>query len=462
MLAAQLVKNGKRPYLDFLFPQTALNVYVVAAWMRVFGDSWRAIHALASILTATAVFLTAGFLLRKLPVEGWRLPAAITAALVTGFNVMVFEYGTIGQAYGFCLLSIVVAYRFAVLTPDRPGAIWPALAGCGAAAAAASSLLTAPVAPVLLVWIVLQNRAGNRWLKAGAFVAGAILPLLPLLVLFVWVPRQVRFDIFDYNFFYRQMDWEGATQHNLEIYFSWINSSQALLLGLLALAGLLFIARSRWEQSVRSAFYLCGWLALALILHISTARPTFERYYLFTVPFLAILAAAGLYGLTSRFFETARAWPSVAVLVILVSLGLAKALYDRRENMKWSDLELLANKVEQVTAGQDELFGEEFMYFLLKRQPPSGMECEDSHKLVSLAPDVAASLHVLPWPALQQQVSSGKFHTVETCYDDDEKIEALKLHERYSKSAEVSGCSVYWDWTSGKDGHKNLSRMGQR
>ena len=41
LLAAQLIDAGKRPWLDFCFPQTPLNAYWNAGWMRVFGESWR-------------------------------------------------------------------------------------------------------------------------------------------------------------------------------------------------------------------------------------------------------------------------------------------------------------------------------------------------------------------------------------------------------------------------------------
>jgi len=41
LLAAQLILNGKRPYLDFCFPQTPLNAYWNAAWMALFGRAFR-------------------------------------------------------------------------------------------------------------------------------------------------------------------------------------------------------------------------------------------------------------------------------------------------------------------------------------------------------------------------------------------------------------------------------------
>src|ERR1039458_9788324 len=57
LLAAQLIKGGMRPYLDFCFPQTPLNAYWNAFWMRGFGESWRTAHALASLETSAAIVL---------------------------------------------------------------------------------------------------------------------------------------------------------------------------------------------------------------------------------------------------------------------------------------------------------------------------------------------------------------------------------------------------------------------
>src|SRR6516225_2517489 len=59
LLAAQLIKSGMRPYLDFCFPQTPLNAYWNAFWMAIFGESWRTAHALAAVETSAAVVLAA-------------------------------------------------------------------------------------------------------------------------------------------------------------------------------------------------------------------------------------------------------------------------------------------------------------------------------------------------------------------------------------------------------------------
>src|SRR5580698_9728651 len=107
LLAAQLILAGKRPYLDFCFPQTPLNAYLTAGFMRIFGDTWRAVHILEAILVAAAAFLTAEFIRTRFPVPAWRLSASIVAAAAVAMTSQVVLFGTIGQSYGLCLFLAV-------------------------------------------------------------------------------------------------------------------------------------------------------------------------------------------------------------------------------------------------------------------------------------------------------------------------------------------------------------------
>jgi len=445
LLAAQLIKSGKWPYLDFCFPQVPLNAYWNAFWMRVFGDTWRTAHALAAVSTAGAILLTADFLLKRFPPPGWRLAAGLTAALTIGLNQYVLFFGTIGQAYGLCLLLIVAAFRLAILTVDRKGLLVPALAGLIAGAAASSSLLTATVGPVLLLWILIHNRAGSRAAKLAAFLAGAGIAFQPLLWLFVKGPRRVIFNVIQYHLLYRQVGWPGAIRHDLELMAAWIDSSQALLLGLLAAAGLLFIVfRSQWDRPLRAQFYLCGWLALALWAHISTLHPNFPQYFILLVPFLSILASVGLYSIGSRLYHPDEPFWPVLIYGVLLSLGLAKGQYEEREDFTWQDFQEIATKVDQVTPPNVPLLADEHVYFLTRRPPPSGMELRDSHKL-ELPSTLADSMHIVPESELDRRIKAGVFSTVEACSFSDEKIEALGLARLYSQKAEIADCSIFWN-----------------
>ena len=453
VLAAQLINAGKRPYLDFCFPQTPLNAYWVAGWMRIAGETWRAVHALAALETAAAILLIADYVYARFPVTLWRLVVALSAALLFGLNVPVFQYGTVGQAYGFCLLASVAAFRVAVEGVAKRRVWWSFAAGFLAAAAAASSLLTAPVAPVLLLWALIYNREGGRWVKFTGFLAGGLLAFLPVLMLAVRGFRPTLFSVLQYHLFYRGVEWEEATSHNIDVWLSWIDSADALLLGVLALAGLVFTIQREADRSRRGEMYLCFWLTAALTLHISTARPTFSRYYLLTVPFLAVLAAVGLYEVGSRLEDRKGPRWALLAVTILLCLALGKGLYDSRDNYSWPEFEQIAAKIDQVTPPGGLLFADEHIYFLTRRSPPSGMELQDSHKL-SLPPDLAALVHVVPRSEWARRMQAGMFSTVQTCRDeDDQRFEVLGVPPLYRRNVSIDTCNVYWDLAAAPPAH---------
>ena len=97
----------------------------------------------------------------------------------------------------------------------RRGRLWLIFAaGLCASASAACSLLTAAAVPVILVWCVVENKAAGRWKTAVAFVAGSIVPFLPVARLAVEGPRQVLFNLVEYQTLYRRVKWDGAAQHD--------------------------------------------------------------------------------------------------------------------------------------------------------------------------------------------------------------------------------------------------------
>jgi hypothetical protein len=442
LLAAQLISAGKRPYLDFCFPQAPLNAYWNAGWMHLLGDNWRVPHAFAALFTIGAVLLTARFTFLRFPVPSWRAPAALTAALLIGLNAMVFIFGPL-QAYGICLFSLVIAYQLAIRAVDRSGALVPAAVGFFAGTAAASSLLSAAAAPVLLIWMVVYNRAGNRWIKFAAFSAGTAIPFAPVMWLAWQGPRQAWFNVIQYHASFRQLYWPETTRHDLEVLTSWIDSGQALLIGLLALSGLLYIARkSQWPSAVKADFYLCGWLSAALAAEVGRAHPTFARYFLLTVPFLAILAAVGLYAIASRLFDRAKPLWAVLPVVILLVFGLGRSLYDRRQLGDWSNYERLARKIDEVTPPNSLLFADEPMYFLTHRIPPPGLELTDSHE-IDLGPSTNSLLHLVTSAELKRQVQSGIFATAYSCDEDD--ISAYGLANLYNHRVDMEECSIFWD-----------------
>ena len=446
LLASQLILAGKRPYLDFCFPQTPLNAYLMAGWMRLFGDTWRAVHVLGALWVAAAAFVTADFIRTRFPIPGWRLAGALAAVVAVGMNSQVFLFGAIGQSYGLCLFLIVAAYRMAVIAVERPGASRAAAAGLAAGVAAASSLLTAPVGPILLLWITIRNRAGNRWSKCAAFLAGAAIAFLPVAWLYRQGPEQTLFNLIFYQLKYRHK-WTGALNQDITALTSWIDSAQGLSLALLAVAGLWYIARkSDWPSERRQEFYLSTWLALGLTAELATAHPTFERYFLLVIPFVAIPAIAGLYDIGTRLTGPGRPLRAAFALIVILTLGLGRALYEDSDSYSWNDVEKIAHQVETVTPPEANLWADELFYFLLHRPPPDGMEFAYAHDIEKMDATQAASLHILTSTELRRRATAGEYKTVAACYDT-ENTDAVKASELYRQKAEIRDCTVYWDFS---------------
>jgi len=442
MLAAQLIKAGQKPYIDFCFPQTPLNAYWNAMWMRIFGDSWQITHIAAAIMTALAILLVADYLLTRFPIARWRFACALAAAMLIGLNAAVVEFGTVGQAYGICMFLTVAAFRVAVIAVNRRGFMWPFLAALLMSAAAGCSMLTAPATPVLIVWLFIYSPAGTRLVTLAASVAGAVVPFLPALWLAWKAPHPVFFNLLGYHLFFRRVKWEGSGIHDFETLTLWIQSGATMILGLLAIAGVLYVARrSGWDRLVRAEYYLCAWAALLNGLEIATARPTFAWYFIVIVPLLGILGAAGFYSIGSRLWGPNRTKWAIAVLAMLMCFALMRSLYDDAGSMTWHDMEELAKKTAEVTPPNAPLWADEHIYFLLKRPPPDGMEFAPAHKL-DLDPADAKKLHILTATELLREVKAGTFDTVATC-DDDDSLKDYGLTDLYEKKTDVGSCAVY-------------------
>ncbi|MGA2984629.1 MAG: hypothetical protein ABSG32_12500 [Terriglobia bacterium] len=445
LLAAQLIKGGMRPYLDFCFPQTPLNAYWNALLMQIFGESWRVPHVLAALETAAATLLAAQFVLARLPERAWQVAGAIAATVMIGCNINLVEFGPLGQAYGMSLFTSVCAFRLATASVERRG--WRLAAACGvfAGAAAAASLLTAAVTPVLVIWIWLRSRAGGRWRKTAAFAGGAAIPFLPVLRLAMQSPWVVWFNIAKYQLYYRVVYWPDPLAHDLNTLTGWLADSQSFLIGLLAIFGVLYIAkRSAWTRQRRAEFYLCGWVALGMTAELAVAHPTFGRYFCLVTPFVGILAVPGLYAIGSRVLQPEKPFWPVLVLSVVCGAALARGLVDDASaSYRWKDYEAIAQKLQQVTPTGRQAFTEEEIYFLMKRRPPSGMEFGYSHKL-KLPPAVLAELHITSEEMQKRQLAAGAFASAATC--DNDMVNDYALEKTFHQKADTHGCSVYWDW----------------
>jgi hypothetical protein len=296
----------------------------------------------------------------------------------------------------------------------------------------------------LLIWIWFNNRAGKRGIKAAAFVAGALVSCVPVLILFFHGPHQVTFDILKYHSIYRRVEWEGATEHDIGIVTDWVNGSQSLLLVLLAAAGLIFSKGIGLDHPRRAELRLCFWLALAVGAQNLFAHPTFPQYFIFLIPFLTVLGTVGFYAVALRLADSASPRAPVILMLGIAALCLGNSVYNDRDTYTWRQLQRVADKVKQVTPQGAALLAPEQLYVLARWPVPPGMEHDDAHKL-QFSPAESARLHILPKAEVDRQIKAGDYLTMVSC--DDDRTSEVEGWSVYVQKAEYGDCTVLWQLT---------------
>lgn len=444
LMAAQQISLGKLPYIDFCFPQTPLNAFVNGAIIFFFGQHWQAIHVGATLFTIGATVLTAQYLLKRFPAPDWRFACAITALVFVGLNEVVFQFATIGQAYGICLFFAVAAYRVALTTPARVSSLYPLACGLLAGIAAGSSLLTAPVLPILALWIWHYDRVGLPWRKAFAFAGGVAIAFLPVIWLYVKNPEQTLFNIVRYHALYRRVDWPSAmaNRHDLLVAATLADSTQALTLALLAIVGIWFLLKqSNWPLWQKAEFYLAAWITAGEGAYLCTPHPTFSRYFLMLTPFITIVAMAGLYAVAVRIGSVERPRLLAGVASGLMALMFSSFYIQSFDQTTWQEYERLAQKIREVTPKGGRIFADEVVYFALGSSPPSGMECSYTHALALPAREEKLQ-HLVSEPDLKQQFLRHEFDTVQSCSDPE--MDRLGLPAGYPHKVDLDECTIYW------------------
>jgi hypothetical protein len=432
LLAAQLINAGKKPYLDFFYQHTPLFIYLNAGWMRLFGETWRSAHVLSALLTGGCIVVVAEYVYSRLSETRWRAAISATSAALLGLNFYVVSYGTVGLPFGLCLLLTLISFRLTVAAVSRPGIWLPFLAGAPAGAAAASSLLTAPVLLVLVVWLARFDKTGEARRKCLGFASGAVLPFLPLLWLGVLAPQQVFFDLVEYHLFHRVGSGGSMIRWNLREIFDFFGSIQGFSLTVLALTGLSSVARGQ-EQVRRSEYYLSAWLAVVLSAYLSLPRPTFSFYFVLVTPFLSILAALGIQVVGTLRWVSRRRALLMAALIVVYFIGFGWQIYKMRREIFFADhkaMEAIAREVNQVTPPNGWVFAFEQVYFEARRLPPPEMENAFN-----------------PYSRRDEWLAANRYATV-CMMANDPRVESLNLFGRYIKNKAITtpNFTVYLFW----------------
>jgi|SRR5215813_10882454 len=430
LLAAQLIKSGESPYLDFFYQHPPFFAYLLAVWMRLFGENWRSVHILSALLTGGCIMVVAGYLKYSLKISNLSI---FVAALLLGLNFFVIAFGTIGLPYGLCLFLIVVAFRLVASRGERSSELRLFVAGLAAGAAAASLLLTVPVLLVLVVWLARYHES-NRIRNCLAFLSGVAVPFLPLFFLVAQAPHEVFFDLVEYHLFHRAGSQGNMLRWNLREIRDWFGSIQGFVLAAFAVTGLTVAIRRRDLFPEREPeLCLCAWLAIALSLFLAIPKPTFSFYFVLITPFLTILASSGLESISRlSWFSNRRIWLTTA-LVGLYLAGLAWETYKMRREILHTDhkaIEEIATIVNQETPKDGWILAFEQVYFEAKRRPPPGLENGFN-----------------PFSRADEWLAANRFDTV-CVMANDPRVKSLNLGARYGESKTITlpdfQISLFW------------------
>lgn len=471
LLAARLIGAGRLPYRDFFYQHPPLYPLLSAAWMHVFGETWRSAHALSVVLLAGGLYLAARFVVARIQDARWR---AVGAAMTIWFIALQEQTALTATAdVQAPLLWLLLLAALTLLTGDQPISarriFW---AGAAAGGAAATSLFALPPLAVLLVWSVARAPRLARGRQTLWLAAGLALGLAPLVALAFPSWSAAWRDIIAYQLFYRgghrgafAFDYDRRMDL-LRVYSTWLTSAQPLMLGALALVGLAYAGRAfRPGGLERSALpvptlepsgigpgdrtaaelRLCGWMALASALVVAIPNPTYFGYFAHMLPFVAILAGVGLGAVGSRLVPNVPpVWLALGIGAVF-ALGLARPAHLSPGQAYWRELDDVMRFADRVTPAGGELYAsEEDMYFLSRRLPPEGLE---NSYAVELPASEAAASHAATWTEIDGWLAGGRFATV-VVRTEDPRVAALSLLARYKQSARFGASRHYlvlWD-----------------
>jgi hypothetical protein len=129
------------------------------------------------------------------------------------------------------------------------------------------------------------------------------------------------------------------------------------------------------------------------------------------------------------------------VAIALIALPFLKIEFDTWGDTSWKDFELVAKKVAQVTPQGGRLFADELVYFILKQNPPPGLELSYAHS-VYLPPAREKLLHIVSQRELKEQIKAHQFATYQSCSDDEAEQYGMPGPFRYRVTTE--DCQIFW------------------
>jgi len=449
LLAAQMVAAGRKPYLDFFVQQVPLYPLICGGWLRIFGSSWQAANLFSGLLICGSAAIIARIASRIYGDSEWAAKGRFIAVLLFGLNLLVAQSGDDAQPYALCMFFCLSAWLAAL--DARPATPRIFLVGLAAGGALNTSLLAAPFFLILTGWFVLRAARPDRprrllWLSGGASIAS-----IPLAYLAMLAPTQAWFGIVEFQLFYRTAGPalpKNIPSHNLREILNWVLSIQGAVLTLASLAGALFLFDRKAPASTRRSVGYAALIAVLWALCLALVPLTWHMYFVVVVPYVSLLAAAGLCQLGAR----AKLWQGLSKIpmgtVWLYSLGLAIPLLAgviSGRPGRWAPPEEAARIVNIETGPKQPVYSDdESIYVAARRLPPRGLE-NSFGAVVRLPAGEYERAGLVPPEKNEDLLRAGNFAAVVLSKaNDDARIQAVRSSGLYSQSAETKNYVIFW------------------
>jgi hypothetical protein len=298
-VASKLVAENEIPYVDFFYQQAPLLPFVYGLWIKVFGASWLSVRMLSALIAAATGALIYSYIHRETRSV---LTASAALALFVSSG-LVATWFPIVKTFALAALFVVGCFTALCWPPVRLGPFRLGFAGCLLGLAGATRIFLVILAPIFLVWIVVQSRTRNAALANAAwFLFGCAIGFSPCLALFVYSPDVFLFNNLGYHALRTPSGLIGAWEQKFRTLFHLLYLSEDAGLQLTALAtvsGLIFFYP-------RGAGLLAFAVAVALGIVSLLPTPTYTQYFSLCMPFLIVSATLGAF----EFFATANLSPA--------------------------------------------------------------------------------------------------------------------------------------------------------
>ncbi len=277
--SAYLMRDGMRPYLDFVHPHMPVLEFAVAGWMRVFGASHRSIE----VLNQGAIYLTSLFLMHFAQRIAGR-SSALCAAILYAFGALVFRYHIFEREI---FVGVLILGAALIAIDERPPRALRTAAMALLMIAACAVKLTAGIscAVVLIVYLAIVR---PRWRHALATALGLAAGLCVLTALFY---RLYGFEFIFQTYLFHLMKGRDLAMH-LALYPRDILD---LMIPLFVIGCVRIGVEWRSGRRPQNGITLTLALVAANYVFFGLMSPTaWAHNYLDFLPYVAIIAGLGL------------------------------------------------------------------------------------------------------------------------------------------------------------------------